>query len=415
MIPQLRFEGTIARAPYLATSISVVLIQLLLHHFVYEWHPMTSDSALNGMEFLPAFTLWSYTSFSLQWQFALWPLVAVGVIDIFTAWLLLTLAIRRARTTDRSLLLACLAMVPFIQIPTIGWLGWSSAQKDGKTSDAPARVPLDVALKGLSAGLVVTVVLEVVGTLVLRTYGYGLFLASPFIVGFITAYIGNRRSDIGSGATTRLVLGACFLGSVGLLAVAVEGVICLAMAAPLIGLMAWIGGIVGRLIARKRPSGAPGRTVMSVSVLPLLVAADLVAPPNISFESIESVEVSAAADDVWDAVVHMGPIPTPPSAPFSWGLAYPMSGQIFGSGVGAIREGVFFYRSCLRASHRMGSWQAPLVHRAQRSTYAAGAQSLSQGKCASCEWLLPLAGRTFHHHAIRKWSHTIVIGNAPRT
>jgi hypothetical protein len=51
--------------------------------------------------------------------------------------------------------------------------------------------------------------------------------------------------------------------------------------------------------------------------------------------------VAAPDREVWNAIVHMGPIPAPPSPPFSWGLAYPMSGSIHGSGVGAIREGVF--------------------------------------------------------------------------
>jgi hypothetical protein len=137
------------------------------------------------------------------------------------------------------------------------------------------------------------------------------------------------------------VWGACFLGGVGLLAIAVEGAVCLALATPLIALMAWLGGMVGRLIALKRPGRVPGRTAMSIAVLPLLFAVDLITPPHIAFESVESIEVAATDQDVWDAIVHMGPIPDPPSAPFRWGLAYPMSGSIHGTGVGAIREGVF--------------------------------------------------------------------------
>lgn len=39
--------------------------------------------------------------------------------------------------------------------------------------------------------------------------------------------------------------------------------------------------------------------------------------------------------------VHMGAIPDAPAMPFRWGLAYPLSGEIFGTGVGSIRRGVF--------------------------------------------------------------------------
>ena len=95
-----------------------------------------------------------------------------------------------------------------------------------------------------------------VSDLVLRTYGLGLFVASPFIVGCVTGYLGNRAADIGWWDTVRLVLGAGFLGCVALLAVAVEGIICLVMAAPLILVMAWVGGLVGRAIAIRRPGAA---------------------------------------------------------------------------------------------------------------------------------------------------------------
>ena len=95
---------------------------------------------------------------------------------------------------------------------------------------------------------------------------------------------------------------------------------------------------------------------MSVVVLPLFFAVDFVAPPNFTFESIESIEVAATDRDVWDAIVHMGPIPAAPAAPFRWGLAYPMSGNIHGSGVGAIREGVF---STGVAYERVTKWDPP--------------------------------------------------------
>lgn len=287
-----------------------------------------------------------------EWKSGFGLQLLIMLVDIVVAWVLLALAIRRARTEGSSPLTACLAIVPIIQIPIIVWL--AAPPLDASPSrGVRARVPLGVALKGLSVGLVLTVLLVAVSTLVLRSYGSGLFLASPFFVGCVTAYIGNRHADIGSAATFRLVLGACFLGAVGLMAVAIEGVVCLALASPIIAVMAGMGGLAGRAIARKR-AGASGRVAMSFAVLPVLFAVDLIAPPNYAFESVESIEVAASKQDVWDAVVHMGPIPAPPPAPFRWGLAYPMSGTITGSGIGAIREGVF---STGVAYERVTEWE----------------------------------------------------------
>jgi hypothetical protein len=216
------------------------------------------------------------------------------------------------------------------------------------------RIPLGVALMGLVAGVVLTLLLVAATTLVFREYGALLFLASPFVVGCLTAYIGNRRADIGPRATTRLVWAACFLGGVGILAVAIEGIICLAMASPLIAVVAWLGGLLGRTIALKGPGASRGGTVMSLTVLPVFFAFDLIAPPHVAFESIESIDITATDGAVWDAIVHMGPIPDPPAAPFRWGLAYPMSGTINSEGVGAIREGVF---STGVAYERVTEWE----------------------------------------------------------
>lgn len=81
--------------------------------------------------------------------------------------------------------------------------------------------------------------------------------------------------------------------------------------------------------------------MMSVAVIPLLLIGEKAAPPRSGFDSVESIEVAAPAQAVWQAVVHMGPIPDRPAAPFGWGLAYPIRGEIDGEGVGAVRKGVF--------------------------------------------------------------------------
>jgi len=355
MISPFRFQGAIARAPYLVISIALLLVQYLIQGLLLATH---IRATLGYWNFMFPVWVWFGLWFEPGWKSDHWALALVLIVDIAVAWLVLALAIRRARAASRSLLIASLAIVPIIQIPTICWLGWSTTREGANVPVPSNRVSLEVALKGLIAGVIITVVLEVISTLVFRAYGLGLFLASPFIVGCVTAYIGNRRSDIGSRATTRLVLGACFLGCVGLLAVAVEGIVCLVMALPLIAAMAWLGGLVGRTIALKGPGAVPGRTAMSIVVLPLFFAVDLMAPPRFSFESVESIEVAATDRDVWDAVVHMGPIPAPPAAPFRWGLAYPKSGSIHGGGVGAIREGVF---STGVAYERVTEWD-PVKH-----------------------------------------------------
>src|SRR3569832_1986470 len=312
-----RFQGTISRTRYLGTSLAQLLAQYLVHgltHAVYG-HEVWG---INLDRVLPApGTVYEllFTSSGEQ-GIRLLVLALVAVIDLAAAWLLLGAAIRRARTTSRSDLVACLSVVPLVQIPVIAWLGWSKSPEETGMAVAGNRIPLETVATSLVAGLVVAVALEIVSTLVFRTYGFVLFLGSPFIIGCVAGYIGNRRIDIGASATTRLILSACFLGCVCLLAVALEGVLCIVLAAPLIALTAWLGGLVGRAIALKGPRSAPGRTASSFVVLPMLLGIDCVAPPDFAIESIESIRVSASQRKKKDAIVHMGPIPDPPALPF---------------------------------------------------------------------------------------------------
>jgi hypothetical protein len=336
-----RLQGTIARAPYLVASIALLLVQYALQGLVFAVHHGSASEAWTLWVLLPVSITRLSIWFEPRWQSEQWLLIPVMLAQITLTWLLLVAAIRRARSAGRSLLAASMVIIPIIQLVVVWWLG-SEPQRTGQEAQVPAaRVPPGVAFQGLVVGTALTLLLVLVSTLVFRKYGSLLFLASPFVVGCVTAYIGNRHADIGSTATRRLVFGACFLGGIGLLAIAIEGIVCLVMAAPLIALVAWAGGLAGRAMALKGPGAAPGRTAVSIAVLPLFLAIDVIAPPFVAFEDVQSIEVAATDQAVWGAIVDMEPISDPPAAPFRWGLAYPISGTIQVGGVGAIREGVF--------------------------------------------------------------------------
>jgi hypothetical protein len=48
------------------------------------------------------------------------------------------------------------------------------------------------------AGVGVIVLAVAVGALVFGSYGYGMFVVSPFVIGATTAYLANRRRDLGA-------------------------------------------------------------------------------------------------------------------------------------------------------------------------------------------------------------------------
>jgi hypothetical protein len=150
-----------------------------------------------------------------------------------------------------------------------------------------------------------------------------------------------------------LVFASIGLGALALIGFAFEGVVCLLIASPLIVAMGFVGGMLGRALARSGTRRARS-TLKSVAIIPLLLVGEVVLPPRAEFTSVESIDIAASPTAVWDSIVHMGPIPDPPPAPFRWGLAYPMRGRIYGSGVGAIRQGIF---STGVAYERVTDWE----------------------------------------------------------
>jgi hypothetical protein len=188
--------------------------------------------------------------------------------------------------------------------------------------------------------------------LLFRAYGWGLFVLTPFVVGFTTGYLVNRRELQTVKTTNGLVLVAAALGCFGLILFALEGMICLVLAAPLAALLAIAGGALGRRTARlgKGPSGP----VYCVALLPLMFAADAISPPDAMMLTDESIVIDAPASRVWQAVTSDDPIREPPTLVGRLGLAYPERGHLAGKGVGAARSGYF---STGVARERVTEWR----------------------------------------------------------
>ena len=87
--------------------------------------------------------------------------------------------------------------------------------------------------------------------------------------------------------------------------------------------------------------------------MPLIFAGEAATLPMISFETRQTMEISAPPDIVWNAIVHMTPLDEPVPLLLRLGIAYPIRGDIIGEGVGARRRGVF---STGIAEERITEW-----------------------------------------------------------
>jgi Polyketide cyclase / dehydrase and lipid transport. len=346
------FKGQIRRLPYAAWSLGLFFSQHLVVLTVFK---MLGVSRTLDWWFL-VIPLRSLVTFDQDYTSNRVLLLAFAYL-LIVAWALAALAFRRAANADISEWIAAAAMAPIIQIPVIAYLcivparvagdGPPVAENDGAqhSSWAPA-------VQGVVAGLAFMLFAVAISTLLFGVYGYGLFVVSPFVIGAITAYFANRKRDLGARRTAQLVAGAIVLGGIGLVAIALEGSVCIIMASPLGLGVALIGGLLGRSIAvwGQRP---PRQALSGLALLPLIFALEYVLPAETSFDTHQTIEVNAPAEAVWKAILHMDMSGEPLALPFLLGVAYPIRGDVVGEGVGALRHGEF---STGTAIERVTEW-----------------------------------------------------------
>jgi uncharacterized membrane protein YhaH (DUF805 family) len=338
------FNGRIRRIPYALWSLAVFFSQHLV--VLLAFRSQDQSLRLSGS---PA-SDWAFYVAPLRWLVKLDRpsdlMLILALADLLiAAWVLSALAFRRARDGNVNGWIAAFAVAPLIQIPAIAYLslvpsrtpeGLSTADVEIGSTDAGRAA----AAQGMVIGMGLTLLAVATSTLVFGTYGFGLFVASPFVIGATTAYFANRKRDLGISRTMGLVAGATALGGVALVVAALEGLVCIVLAAPLGLGVALVGGLLGRGSARYA-AGSPRQTLPGLALLPLVFALESTWSATTSFVTYETIEVHAPREAVWRAIVRMEPIDEPLALPFRLGVAYPIEGEVIGEGVTAMRHGRF--------------------------------------------------------------------------
>jgi uncharacterized membrane protein YhaH (DUF805 family) len=344
------FEGKIRPLPYALWSLGVFFSQHLAVLVVSgaQGHRLAAEWSFYLMPLRSLVTLERPSSIML---------IAALAYLLIAAWALAALAFRRAADADLSEGIAVFAIAPIVQLPAILFLCFApspSAQNHSSVADDAGAENREwaAAAQGVVAGMALTLFAVAVGALVFGTYGFGMFIASPFVIGATTAYFANRKIDLGGSRTSMLVAGAAALGGIALVMAALEGIVCIVLASPLGIGVALIGGLLGRAIAQSTRR-SPAQTLSGLALLPLVFALESVLATTTSFDTSQTIEVDAPPAAVWNAIVHMATIDAPLAVPFRLGVAYPLGGEFLGEGVGAMRRGEF---STGTAVERVTEW-----------------------------------------------------------
>lgn len=192
----------------------------------------------------------------------------------------------------------------------------------------------------------VAVGLTILGTQLLRNYGWGLFVGMPFSHAVTSVMLYGYRTPRTWRSCVAVAWAALGVWAVGILVVAIEGAVCLIMASPLILAMGALGAGFAYHVLKLHHRGwrvpVDGIVPSLLLILPVLMGAESVARVAPALRAVvTTVDVAAPPDRVWARVVSFPPLPAPREWLFLAGIAYPMRAEILGHGAGAVRHCVF--------------------------------------------------------------------------
>ena len=308
-----RLDGRVGRAQFLAAGLGLALLKYAVEATVclavtgVFWDPLTYldptfGQRLGDIDRLPPAFLAFLVVFTL-------PFLWIGV----------AMCARRAREAGR----------------------WATPAWPRSAASPPRQRPDEFTLRmtllgvGLAVGLVTGII--AVFTQGLSYYGPALFLGTPMLLGVLVGYVTNLGTRRTAGWTVGAVTLSLLAGFLAMLLFALEGVVCLVMAYPVMWATAVPGALVGRAMARMAVTPDRGLACLIV-MLPLGALAEREVTAH-GLREVESwVTIDAPPEAVWEHVVSFSELPEPEHWLFRTGIAYPLRARIDGEGVGAIRR-----------------------------------------------------------------------------
>jgi uncharacterized membrane protein YhaH (DUF805 family) len=337
-------RGVISRVQFAVTAAALVAIKIAgdfaIAHLVFHRTWPLREYLFSHLAFLFDNTpgIWKFDAALLLWAAPF-------------AWIGLSLLTKRLRSARMPIALLILFFVPIAKFFLFAVLCVLSDRSDnsGRQQSPPRKQSwapesqLAGATLAVACSTVVGAALTILATKEMRVYSTWLFLGLPFLMGFLAAWLHGLarprklRESLAAGYLTLAITAAI------LLSIAAEGIVCLAMAAPIAICEATAGAWIAHSICRTPPNDG-GSSPMAVAclTLPLLILIESL--PSISpteFAITSQVSINAPPEIVWRHVISFNDLPPPTEWIFRSGVAYPQRAEIDGSGVGALRHCIF--------------------------------------------------------------------------
>jgi hypothetical protein len=337
------WEGTLDRGPYAVLGLLLTTLKYNLDRLLLS--TLEGDSWRWSLYWTPGDT---FTRLMNDPEAAAirWALLLTSLPFLWTG---VVLTLRRLRSAGLPLWLVVLFCIPVLNLlffALLSILPPRSREHGGPENAFISRlIPKSYwgsAAMAMTATVVPMGLTTILATEVARTYGWTLFIGVPFMIGFYSAVLCSYHEPRSFKACFAVTMGALGILGLLLLAAAIEGVMCILMAAPLAMIIAAAGTFLGYVVQRMHHNRTASSVLGLLIMLNFLVGAESVTAPQAPLRSIRtSVDIDAPPDRVWRHVVSFTEIPPPEELIFRTGLSYPLRAEIAGRGPGAVRHCVF--------------------------------------------------------------------------
>jgi hypothetical protein len=168
-------------------------------------------------------------------------------------------------------------------------------------------------------------------------YGIALFVLIPFLLGLGTVVLYGQDSLTSIWTSVKRGYSSLGIYTTILFLSAMEGLICLLMAAPFALLLCALGSLLGHFLMKKHPGSSEVSVILLMILIPCFSFYEKDMPPPVVAVTT-SVEIKADRETVWNNVTSFPELDNPHELLFKAGIAYPTSATIDGRGVGAVRH-----------------------------------------------------------------------------
>ncbi|MFZ9412484.1 MAG: hypothetical protein ACO28Z_04915 [Opitutales bacterium] len=258
-------------------------------------------------------------------------------------------AARRATVLGWSLppVLGLLIHVPFAGAGLALWLAATGDDTEGEAATPTAMagrlaVPFVLATAvtaALTAGMLALADMKMLPAGLEQTggyFGWALFCGLPFAIG-VTTGVKVRRAGGSFGqahAAAFTLLGAILLILCGC---AMEGIICVFMAAPFGAGITFVGASLGHLLAKQRIADGRLQSAAWLSIVAMVALEGWNPPAPLEDTTSSEIVIDAPAERVWAQLHDIRDLPPTENILFQFGVAHPMGTATDGQGVGAAR------------------------------------------------------------------------------